>query len=55
MFWSKKKTTNKKKKKKEEEEEEKNIGLPLHTPVLLYKMGLRGYSVHGGFGLVLLL
>ena len=31
MFWSK----------------NKKIGIPLHTPVLLHKSGVRGYSLHG--------
>ena len=31
MFWSKNK---------------KNSYIPLHTPVLLYKRGLRGYTLH---------
>ena len=25
----------------------RKIGIPLHTPVLLYKWGSRGYTLHG--------
>ena len=37
MFWSK----------------NKKIGIPLHIPVLLYKWGIRGYSLHGHVFLIL--